>query len=261
MRTIIVNGVAELYEQRDPDAASESEFEFHVAKALSSVYPSHQCIVFGGGFRYDDRICKPDLALVARDFSHWFVIEVEVVSHSLDGHVLPQVRGFRYGDPQPDCSTILARELKVDMRQARTLVELVPRSVAVIANKRDQKWEVALNAHEIQLLIVSVFRSAAGVLAAEVEGGLEVLKESLGFGTYSATDRSLRFPKAVRLSLGQVQINDPRGTLSSWTVAESSDSIWVTKDEGVPNIKHGAYVQLIRTVEGRLSLRQPKGGN
>jgi hypothetical protein len=86
---------------------------------------------------------------------------------------------------------------------------------------------------------------------------LEVITEHVGFGQYSATDRSLRFPKDVRVPTGTVQIFDPGGALSSWIVSPAADALWVTKEVGAPNIVHGAFIQLIRTAEGRLSLRRP----
>jgi hypothetical protein len=242
----------------DPDAPTETEFECVVGKALSCVYDGYRCVVFGGGFRYDDRVYRPDLALVANDYSHWYVIEVELVSHSFDRHVLPQVRALRYGTPEPDCISILARELRVAPEQARTLIDLVPRSVAVIANRRDHHWEVALSALTTQLLTVSVFRSGTKEEAIELDGALEVVAASVGFGIYSATDRSLRFPRMAALPLGKVQIDDPTGAPALWTVTSSSDGIWVTKDLGSPDLDDGSYVQIIRTQDKRLVLRRPR---
>ena len=103
-----------LFEIWDADAARETEFELIVAKALMCIYPAYHCFPFGGTFKLEDNISRPDIALVAKDMSHWFVIEVELVSHSLDGHVLPQIRTFRYGEPQPDCISVLSRELSMD---------------------------------------------------------------------------------------------------------------------------------------------------
>jgi hypothetical protein len=260
MRTILVNECApgSLYQMADPDVPNEMEFQSWVAKALACVYPRYQCLLFEGSFAYDDRSYRPDLALVARDFSHWFVIEVELVSHSLEKHVLPQVRAFRYGTPALDCVSLPARELGVPSEQAHTLVEFVPRAVVVIANKRDPRWEIALGSHNIQLLAVSMFRSEKGVDAVELDGTLEVFAESLGFGIYSAVDRSLRFHRMLRLPAGPVQINDPDSVLAFWTVTPADDATWVTKDVGFPGIEDGTHVQLIRTVEGRLSLRRPR---
>lgn len=127
----------------------------------------------------------------------------------------------------------------------------------VVANKRDPHWEIALRSHRIQLLAVSLFRSDQGVHAVEVDGILEVLSESLGFGIYSVPDRSLRFAKTLRLPAGPVQINDPEGGLAFWTVTPAEDTTWVTKDVGFPDIDEGTYIQLIRTMDGRLSIRRP----
>jgi hypothetical protein len=128
---------------------------------------------------------------------------------------------------------------------------------AEFIDKRDSRWEIALASHNVQLLAVSSFRSGVGVDAIEVDGNLEVLEESLGFGTYSAVDRSLRFPRFSKFPAGTIQINDPSGSLSLWSVTRDENFTWVTKNIGVPDIPHDARVQVVRTVDGRFSLRRP----
>jgi hypothetical protein len=131
MSTILIGKCEEgnLYHLWDADAAREPEFEYKVAKALMCVYPDYKCIVFNGGFRFYDAVSRPDLALIAKDYSHWFIIEVELISHSLNRHVLPQIRAFQYGTPEPDCITVLARETGLPEAQVRTFLNVVPRGV------------------------------------------------------------------------------------------------------------------------------------
>jgi hypothetical protein len=172
-------------------------------------------------------------------------------------HALVPNHAFRYGQPQPDCASQLARPLNISERQAITLVSLVPYAVVVIANKRDPRWEIALAAHGIQLLAVSAFRSLSGIDALQVDGNLEVVEQSLGFGVFSVTDRSLRFDRATPLPCGSAQINDPAGAPALWTVTRDERFAWVRKDIGMPDIENGASVQLRRTVGGRLTLRRP----
>ncbi len=241
----------------DPDAPSEAQFELDVAKALACLYPNHRCISFTGSFRHGDRVFRPDLALVAKDYSHWFVIEVELLTHSLHNHVLPQVRAFKSGEPQPDCVTQLAVRLGIGCGEAQSLLHLVPKEVAVVANKSDYGWERTLKGSGVQMIVVSVYKSAQDAVAVEIEGDLEAAVESLGFGQYSATDRSLRFRKDIRLPAGTVQLFDPAGGLSSWNVVQGPDAVWVTKAVGVPNLPHNAHIQVMKTIEGRLSLRRP----
>jgi hypothetical protein len=133
----------------------------------------------------------------------------------------------------------------------------VPRAVAVITNKENAVWSKALQVLSIQMLSVSIHKSTQDIVAVEIDGMLEAISEHLGFGKYSATDRSLRFPRDVRIPHGPIQIFDPAGSLSSWTVSPTADATWVTKDIGVPDIPHGAFIQIIKTAEGRLSLRRP----
>lgn len=247
-----------LFQLWDPDASPETEFEMVVVRALSCIYPNYHCFVFTGSFRYDDRLYKPDLALVAKDFSHWFVIEVELTSHSFEKHVLPQVRAFQYGDFQPDCVSILSRELGVDDQRAATLLHFVPRSVAVIANKWNQDWALGLRALTIQFLAISLFRSSTGSEALEVDGSLEVVSAHLGFGTYSAVDRALVFPADIAVPEGEVQINDPEGGLGTWDVKRASSLVWFTKSVGLPDLVDKSQVQLVRTVSGGLSMRRPE---
>lgn len=261
MSTILIGDCAanNLFEIWDADAARETEFELIVAKALMCIYPTYHCFPFSGTFKLEDNVSRPDIALVAKDMSHWFVIEVELISHSLEGHVLPQIRTFRYGEPQPDCISVLARELKMDRSQIKTFVMTVPRTVAVIANKRHRDWEIALRSLDAQLLTVSAFNSPAGTQAVEVDGRLVAQQEHVGFGQYVATDRSLRFHYGVSLPDGEIMVDDFAGAGSIWTVTRDTSFAWVTKNRGTPDLVHGSYVQIVRVFGGRFSIKRPPG--
>jgi len=259
MRTFVVGECSDenMFDLWDPDASTETEFEMVVARALSCVYPSYVCVMFSGSFRYDDRIYHPDMALIAKDFSHWFIVEVELVTHSFENHVLPQVRSFQYGEALPDCVSSLVKTNLMNAQQAETFVSVVPRTVAVVANKWNSDWYVGLSALQIQLLAISVFRSSSGQEAVELNGRLETFAAHLGFGKYVAVDRSLVFPKDLPLPDGQVQINDPAGSLATWIIKRNGQFAWLVKATGTPDLPDESLIQLIRTVDGGLSLRRP----
>lgn len=261
MTTILVGecNKQNLFQAWDADAALETEFELIVAKALLCIYSSYHCFLFGGTFKFEDNISRPDLALVAKDMSHWFVIEVELVSHSLNGHVIPQVRTFRYGEPQPDCVSVLAKALSMERSQIETFLLTVPRSVAVVANKRHRDWEIALRTLDVQLLTVSAFHSPGGIQAVEVDGKLTAQREHLGFGEYVATDRAVRFHSGVRLPDGDIMVDFFDGTGSMWTVRRDGSSAWMSKKRGTPDIVDGAWVQIVQAFGGRISMRRSPG--
>lgn len=261
MTTILVGDCQSqnLFEMWDADGAAETEFELIVAKALICIYPNYNCFPFGGTFRLEDNVARPDIALVAKDMSHWFVVEVELVSHSLHGHVLPQIRTFRYGQPQPDCISVLSKALSMDREQIRTFLLSVPRSVAVIANKWNCDWESALRSLDTQLLAVSVFNSPGGVQAVEIDGRLVARQEHIGFGEYVATDRALRVHSGLRLPNGEIMIDDLVGSGSVWTVRRDGDSAWIVKNRGTPDLGNGTWVQILRTFGGRFAIRRSPG--
>lgn len=240
----------------DPDSMSESEFEHVVIGALARAYPRHVCFLFGGTFVHPECGAKrPDLALVACDLSHWFVVEVEIASHSLEHHVLPQVRAFVYGEPQADCVSSVAKGLQIDRQRAETLVKLIPRFVAVITNQQDEQWSAAIGALNAQMLVFSRFSSDGGLRAVAIDGELRAVQESIGFGRFSAVDRSVRFPPKTPLPQGVIEIVDQRGAATKWEVSLGAGALWVTKVHGTPSMADGHVFQLVRTRDGRLLLR------
>lgn len=242
----------------DPTSFSEAEFEGHVRAALTCVFPEYHCVSFRGGFSFDEDVFESDLALVHRSFSHWFVLEVELVSHSLQHHVLPQVRAFRFGRPLESCVSYLCRHIPgVDVMRAHSLLRYVPKNVAVIANRADSEWTATLRGCDVQLLTVSVFKRNDGLIAHETEGSLYVPHESLGFFSYSASNRSFRAPLGTGLSEGEIQIEDPTGAVGVWIVRTSIDALWVTKQIGDPGIPNNSLLQILKTHTGRITMRLP----
>jgi hypothetical protein len=240
----------------DPTQFVEVDFEVEVVKALTCLQPNYLCGVFAGTFVLEGERRTADLALIHKSLSHWFVVEVELAGHSLEHHVLPQVRCFRYGDPESSCVASLVRAFsELKPAQAESLLRYVPRCVAVVGNLPDPAWTTALCAVDVQHLTVSVYRDRNGRSAHEVEGRLTVRAESLGFGRYSAIDNCVRIPKGCGLPVGNIQIVDQFGNLADWTVREDEGVLWICKDRGPALIQHNSYVQIIRSIEGRISIR------
>lgn len=260
MRTLLTGECKpeNIFRLMDSTELLEVDFEAEVVKSLTCLLPDYFCGVFAGNFILDgDRKCA-DLALIHKSLSHWFVVEVELASHSLEHHVIPQVRCFRFGEPESSCVASLCRGFKgITREQAEMLLAHVPRCVVVVSNIYDHVWHPALRALDVQFLTVSIFKDHQGRTAHEVHGQLSVLRESLGFAQFSAMDNSLRLPKSVGLALGVVRIEDQFGSAGLWVVREEGGNIWLTKERGSALIQNGAFVQIIKTIDGRMCPRLP----
>lgn len=239
----------------DPSAFSEMEFEAHAVKALVCCFPDYLCIPFRADFSFENQIRRSDLALVHKSLSHWFIVEVELVSHSLIGHVVPQVRCFRYGEPLSSSATLLCDAIaEMDYPRAISFLQFIPRSVVVVTNRYSAEWNACFKGLDIQMLTVSVYQRADGQIAHEVDGSLFVLKENLGFFRYSAIDRSLRLPLTFAEAEGRIQIEDPFGVDGTWIVSRTEDAVWLTKEMGDPGLPNNEMLQVLRTSTGRLKL-------
>jgi hypothetical protein len=242
----------------DPSSYSEAEYEIEVLRALTVAYPGYHCIPFNGSFVFEGERKIADLAMIHKLRTHWFLLEVELVTHSLRGHVIPQVQCFKYGEPEQSCLETLCRELAgLDHHQANSILQYLPRAVAVIVNRFDPSWEIGLGAIDVQLLTVSIYRNSAGQMAHKISGSLNVAKQSLGFTRYSALDKSFRLHASCGLPSVDIQIEDPFGVVSTWRARSEGGSVWITKCIGDPGLPHNETVQLIRTYDGKLTLRLP----
>jgi hypothetical protein len=244
-----------IFQLVDPTSYLEGDFEAEVVKALSCLMPEYRCGVFAGTFVLEGERRVADLALIHKTLSHWFVVEVELAGHSLQHHILPQVRCFRYGDPADSCATSLARAFDdLSIKQAEDLLRYIPRYVVVVGNLPDPLWATQLSAVDTQYLTVSVYQDHHGRKAHEVEGRLFVRAHSLGFARFSATDNCLRIPRGCGLPVGSIQIVDQFGNAAGWTVRDASGQLWIQKDHGPALISHDSLVQIIRNFEGRISI-------
>lgn len=240
----------------DPTSFLETAFEAEVVKALTCLEQDYWCGVFAGTFVHEGERRSADLVMVHKKFTHWFVVEVEVAGHSLHEHIVPQIRCFRYGEPEQSCITSLIRAFPaMTPDQASALLTYVPRHVVVVGNFPNSEWKSVLQALDAQYLTLSVYRNPQGRCIHVIDGRLTARTESLGFARYSAIDNCLRLHRGSGLHVGQVQIVDQFGNPAMWTVREHAGALWIAKVRGPALLDHDSYVQLLRAWDGRLVLR------
>lgn len=259
---LIITGAcdpAHVFTLEDTSQLLEKEFEVDCARALGCLFSKYLVIEFRSPFVYNSRHYLPDLALIAKDFSHWFVVEVELLSHSLELHVLPQVKAFSYGDLVRDrAARVISQACGISLSQAETVATFVPRNVVVVANRFDSEWDRVLRTHDVQFASVSRFTSGLGESALHLDGQIVATKEVLAWASYSITDRSLRVPPSTRLpDAARLQIRDHDGIVAWWFVIRSDGAIWLTKESGTLALGPNQRIQIVRTYDGEILLRLP----
>jgi hypothetical protein len=242
-------------ELADPTAANEPDFEIVAIKVLSRLYPSCYVFPFKPIVQHDGVGWRPDVALVDKEFAYWFVIEIETVNHSLQKHVLPQVRAFRDGDYGREAAERLSENLSMTVPQAETFLSHIPRYVVVVSNHDQKEWKERLRAENIQHISIETFSRQNGSSAILVGELLKVAERSLGFGTVFASLQAIRIPASKFWRPGTYSILTTDGSIADWDCSEEGKLVWITKKRGLITAPDKMIVQFILQDEGRILLR------
>ena len=159
----------------------EHDFTLIVKTVLAKVLPKFSIINFSPYVVGDEGIRrKPDLALVHHGCRMWAVVEVELETHSLRNHVIPQVRTFATGRYDKSHAKLLCRnEPRFQIESLCNLIEYVPPAIVVVVNScsvLETGWgmlESELSAH---LTFVESFRSADEDVIFSISGYLPELQ-------------------------------------------------------------------------------------
>ena len=82
----------------EPRLAPEGVFEAQVLRIATQVMPGFMTAQWKPLIRdTHGRGAQPDLAMLSNDLESWYVIEVELASHSISGHIAPQLETLRNG--------------------------------------------------------------------------------------------------------------------------------------------------------------------
>ena len=113
----------------------------------------------------------------------------------------------------------------MDDSRAVSFLQFIPRSVLVVVNRASIEWRSCFRGLDVQMLTLSVYRRNDGQIAHELDGGLLVVKENLGFFRYSAIARSIRLPLTLTGIEDRVKIEDTFGVTGSWMVSRTEDYV------------------------------------
>lgn len=243
------------FDKADPTAGLEAEFEGVALRILARLYPSCHVFAFRPLVVHNGVGWRPDLAVIDKNWAYWFIVEVEITTHSLEKHVLPQVRAFRDGDYGADTCSAVAEAAGISAERAATLVKYVPRYIAVVSNQEEADWASALSAENVQYLSVAGYRRSLGPPAYLVTGLLHPAERSVGFGTALPSHQGIRLPRNDFWQQGAYRVVEANG-VAEWDCFVDAQVVWLTKRKGIVTLPEKAWVQLIAQDDGLLLLRQ-----
>ena len=143
---------------------SESHFEDVVRSEIPKLLTNSRLLKFSPYVIGDEGLRRrPDLAIVDDNYRMWAVVEVELDRHSLEGHVIPQVKAFasgNYGAVHAD--SLYKQDDTLDLDRLRNLTLYCQPHICVIVNSRsvlDDGWRILETDHDARLVFLESFRA------------------------------------------------------------------------------------------------------
>jgi hypothetical protein len=247
-------------ESLNSSALYEVEFERIVRQKSSLLFPGFYCVPFKKTVFSEEDAARPDYALVEVEYREWWVVEMELAHHSLEGHVLPQVTTLsraRYGQEE---ATYLAEQAEaLDRLWLRDLMKgQVPR-VLVVVNQARPEWVDPLRLVRAELAVFEVFCSDRNKYAYRFNGFAPA-----GPGQILSRcklDRDL--PWMLRID-SPAALNVRRNdwvsvafgpVTTKWQRIDASDSVWLVPQSRVP-LKRNREYELVRVEDGSFRLQE-----
>ena len=205
---------------------------------------------------------RPDLAFVHRNYKMWVVVEIELEKHSLEHHVLPQVRAFVSGRYDSSHAALLyQKDTTLELSALKNLLYYVPPKVAVVVNSRSvlmKGWSAIEKEHSAHLTFFESFRSEDDDTVVSISGYLPT----------PVSDRVCRLKKMNMMNdlICTQPENVPAGILdeiqlfsdqrpNTWKVVRTKDNILFLAPGGF-TVRADRNYEVRRIGEGRFQLHE-----
>ena len=156
MARVLFNEV--VFEELAPGSLLEAEFEGIVIDKGSAIFPGFYVVPFKRAVYSEDDCAKPDLALIEKNYRIWWVAEVELCNHSLEGHVLPQVRTLSRASYGEDEGKALCQKCPLlDQGRICDMLKGKQPRVLVIVDSERKDWVMPLRRHDAELVVLQIY--------------------------------------------------------------------------------------------------------
>jgi hypothetical protein len=250
----------EWFDQIASTAMYETEFESIITTYADVLYPEYYVVPFKATVSAEDSTAKADLALIEKNYRQWWVGEVEMGHHSLESHVLPQVRTLSravYGEEEA-----LRLSAKCPALNSARLLDMMkgtqPR-VLVIVNTPRPAWAPVLRRYDALLAVFEIFRSQKNEFLFRLNGeqpaSMPDLLSTCSFDPLLPRFLIVNSPGALNAA--------PRSKISIfydnqitvWERIDSADKVWLSP-VGPNPLSPSMKYEILRRATGEMTFRE-----
>lgn len=242
-----------------PTSMYETDFEQLLVQHADTIRPGTKIVPFKKTVYAGDSSAQADLAIINDDYKEWMVVEVEMVRHSLTGHVLPQVRTLREASYGASHAAYLAsKDTSLDLSRLTEMMRGQSPDVVVLVNKYDEEWHRELRRYSVRMMVFEIFRSEMNKYIFAIDG--EIPRISNDVVTYLEVDSllsnflvvsspaALDFQKGVKVPMF---VDDQ---MTEWERVDIQTNCYLTPVGRMP-LHRGRKYALFRHQEGHYTIR------
>lgn len=223
----------EWFTQIEPNTMGEGDFERDIAIHAPDVYPEYHVLPFKQNVQYNGQTAKPDLVFIAKDYSEWRVVEIEMGYHSFNSHIEPQITILSNGDYNKSHSDYLIRKYPYLLNSIilEKLIINTPPKILLIVNEPKFDWKRNLLRYRTDLAIFELFKSHDGKEVYRVNGEYPTLlkKPSTTCSLHPITKRVLIVDDPIEISLPKEKIINIlyNNCLTQWERIDNSANVFL----------------------------------
>lgn len=250
----------EWFFELSPTALAESEFESLLVQNAEIIRPGHRIVPFKKTAYASDRSARADLAIIADDYRHWTVVEVEMIRHDLHSHVIPQIRTLSEASYTAEHAQYLAaRAANFNAQKLTEMMRGEAPEVLVLVNKPDDEWAREIRRYGAHMMVFEIFRSTTSnrhifAIDGELPNHADDVLSELSFGLLPRL-LAVSSPAALNFLPGEQQAVFIDNQVTYWERFDTATSCYLTPVGNMP-IKPGSTYALVRTDAGQLAIRQ-----
>lgn len=217
-RLLILN---DWYDEFEPGTYIEDNLERAIIAKAKIVFPDYHTLPFKKTIEYKGENKQPDLCLIKKDYSRWYVIEVELSKKEFKGHTESQIRVFSNGKYNATEITnyLVAKEPSLDKALVKKMVLSESPGVLIMVNEYPD-WAAKAKAYpRTGILVFGMYDHPENVEAYRIDGEypvIEVDRSRCRFPKFPANTLIVSSPSILNVSHGQELIIIDEGRKTKW---------------------------------------------
>lgn len=256
MNRLVIRG--QVYRPLAVHALLESEFAALVRQDATALFPAFHLVPFALPVQSEYGRFAADFALVHSGYRQWWVVEVELSTHSFAQHVMPQVQALSSASYSiREARHLASRAPELDPRSLEQMMLGAQPRVLVVVEEPCSSWELPLAVLGAHLMVIEVYRSERDAFALRAVGAPPVADDRIVSWCVPEPALGRAFlavqsPAALPVASGASLEIEMCGRSSMWRRIDVQDKVWLVADSGIPRLNEP--VALACTESGRFVL-------